>query len=182
MLRQMSVILCMSLTLGAGGFAGPLPEDAVFPKTERIAAAMERFRAEHSSVPEEDASQAEPVSFKECGRMRLTYTGGRHSVSYVDSPEELPYDLRTEGYDEDFFSEHALLVVVETVNSGSVRIGIESAVREDDTVAVTLSHEVPEYGTDDMATWMLWAEVESGLGDCEWELVNPALPSEMELK
>ena len=210
MLRQMAVIVCTALALGAGELTGPAPEaggfpeaegeervmenpgteaaespapeTAGFPETEREEPTVGKLRAGEFWGSEKGVSPAGTVPFEERGRMRLTYIGRRHSVSYADSPEKLPYELRTEEYGEKFFAERALLIVVETVNSGSVRIGIEAAVREDDTVTVTLSHEVPEYGTDDMATWMLWAEVERGLDGCEWRLANPALPSDLALE
>uniref|UniRef100_UPI001C9E8AF7 hypothetical protein n=1 Tax=Klebsiella pneumoniae TaxID=573 RepID=UPI001C9E8AF7 len=75
------------------------------------------------------------------------------------------------GYDEAYFVEKALVVVYETVSSGSVQVDIASI----DGGVVTLSHEMSgNVGTADMATWLLWAEVDAGL-DYTWSVANPAV-------
>lgn len=132
-------------------------------------------------VPGQDAPNASgtevPVTAE--GKVRITYTGNRSSVRYITSAEALPDYTELEQFDDAYFAEHALVLVTETVNSGSVDVGILSVNTSGSTASVTLYHEVPEDGatTDDMATWLLWAEVEPGL-DCQWAVENPALPSD----
>lgn len=86
-------------------------------------------------------------------------------------------------YDDAFFKDHALVLVQESVSSGSVEVGIESvSLKADHTAVVTLTHQGPgegQVGTADMATWLLWAEVDTGLEDYQWTVANPALESQL---
>ena len=110
------------------------------------------------------------LTFANPGKVRITYQGNPGYVRYITSPEELPEEAALAGYDEAFFEQHALLVVVETVTSGSIRLELGSIILLGDTARVSLNREMSgEVGTADMATWMLWAEVEKGL-DYSWEL------------
>lgn len=105
------------------------------------------------------------------GCVRVDYTGNVSSVRYITSVDQLPDNEALAAYDEAYFAEHALIVVYETVTSGSVKVGIGSVA---DGV-VTLSHEMSgDAGTDDMASWLLWAEVETGL-EYTWSVANPAV-------
>ena len=36
-----------------------------------------------------------------------------------------------------------------------------------------------QVGTADMATWLLWTEVDTGLEDYQWTVANPALESQL---
>lgn len=105
------------------------------------------------------------------GRVRVAYTGSTSYVRYITAVEQLPDNEALKAYDAAYFETKALLVVVETVGSGSVQVGIESV----ENGVVTLSHEMSgDAGTADMATWLLWAEVEAGL-DYTWSVANPAV-------
>lgn len=116
------------------------------------------------------------LSIKNQGKLRIPYTVNRSSVQYVTNADQLPDYAELAGYDDAYFQDHALLLVVETVSSGSAQVGIQSINIEGSTAAVTLSHEMQGTGTTDMATWLLWAEVEPGL-NFQWSVSNPALPS-----
>lgn len=115
---------------------------------------------------------------KKQGKLRIKYTVNRSSVQYITSADRLPNYEELAQYDDAYFEKHALLLVVESVRSGSVDTGILSVSIEEDCGAVTLYHEMPQgaANTSDMATWLLWAEVEPGL-ECRWSVVNPALRS-----
>lgn len=111
------------------------------------------------------------------GKIRIPYTGKRSSVIYVTSASSLPDYEELEIYDDAYFQEHALLLVTETVNSGSIDVGIQSVDVEGSSAILTLYHNKPFRSsaiTEDMATWLLWLEVESGL-DYQWKIANPAL-------
>ena len=104
---------------------------------------------------------------------------GKAPIRCVTSPGGLPAQLAGKGYDEAFFAQYALLVVTDTVNSGSIQVNIHSVTRDGDTVTVTLSKEMPgDVGTADMATWLLWATVSKDLADCQWVLAGGAPPSQ----
>ena len=118
----------------------------------------------------ESATEAS-AELGETGCVRITYTNNVSNVRYVTKVEELPDYEALAKYDAAYFENKALLVILETTASGSVQVGIESIA--DGTV--TLSHEMSgDAGTTDMATWLLWAEVDQGL-EGNWKVANPAL-------
>lgn len=121
------------------------------------------------AIGEEPTDETGPMG--QTGCVRVGYSGNVSSVRYVTSAEQLPDNDALAAYDEAYFETKALVVVMETVSSGSIRVGIESI----ENGVVTLSHEMPgQVGTADMATWLLWAEVDAGL-DCTWSVANPAV-------
>lgn len=63
-------------------------------------------------------------------RLRLTYSGNVSSALYVTSAAQLPDYPELSAYDDAFFKDHALVLVQESVSSGSVEVGIESRVPE----------------------------------------------------
>ena len=75
------------------------------------------------------------------------------------------------------------MLVQESVSSGSVEVGIESvSLKADHTAVVALTHQGPgegQVGTADMATWLLWTEVDTRLEDYQWTVANPALESQL---
>lgn len=110
------------------------------------------------------------ITFENPGKVRLTYTGNRSFVKYVTSVEELPNEEALKDYDEAFFETRALVIIVETVNSGSVQLEIGGIYLDGDTAGVSLKRSMPgQVGTADMATWLLWAEVSREL-DYNWTL------------
>ena len=136
------------------------------------------------SVPdfsELDTPAGDAISLGEQGKARITYTGNRNYVKYITSADMLAgYDIDAlAAYDEAFFRDHALILVCETVGSGSVQLAIDGAYKNGEQISVVLSHHMPgDVGTADMATWLLWAEVTPGLENCQWELHNAAQPSQ----
>lgn len=137
-------------------------------------------------VGEPTVSAGTKLDFTEGGSDRIPYTMNQSWAVYVTSAEELARYSgeceELENYDDDFFKSHALLLVTESVNSGSTEVGIEKISRVDDEITVTLSHTAAENGTADMATWLVWAEVECGLEDCRWQVGNAALKPELEIR
>ena len=124
--------------------------------------------------------EGEELPFENAGKVRLTYEGNRSYVLYVTSVEQLPAGGSWTGYDESYFETKALLIVVETLNSGSVQVDLESILVDGDTASVHIKRTMAgEVGTADMATWMLWAEVEAGL-ELNWTLANASLLPEGE--
>ena len=116
-------------------------------------------------------------------RLRLTYNGNVSSALYVTSAAQLPDYPELSAYDDAFFKDHALVLVQESVSSGSVEVGIESvSLKADHTAVVALTHQGPgegQVGPADMATWLLWTEVDTGLEDYQWTVANPALESQL---
>lgn len=80
-------------------------------------------------------------------RLRLTYNGNVSSALYVTSAAQLPDYPELSAYDDAFFKDHALVLVQESVNSGSVEVGIESvSLKDDHTAVVTLIPSGPRRG------------------------------------
>lgn len=80
-------------------------------------------------------------------RLRLTYNGNVSSALYVTSAAQLPDYPELSAYDDAFFKDHALVLVQESVNSGSVEVGIESvSLKADHAAVVTLTHQGPGEG------------------------------------
>ena len=116
----------------------------------------------------------EMVKFGNVQAKRIPYAGNRSGVTYVTDPAQLPQDEAFAGYDAEFFRSHALILVTDTVGSGSVRVSIRDITIRGNTASVTLSRTMAgNMGTADMATWRIWAEVEPGL-QYSWSVANPA--------
>ena len=70
--------------------------------------------------------------------------------------------------------------MTQSVSSGSVDVSIKAIQKTETGYGVVLSYgdsRKDQVGTNDMATWLLWAETEQGQ-DGTWEIVNPALTPE----
>ena len=129
-----------------------------------------------------DDTPGDPVGEEAQGKERLTYEGVESSVRYVTSPDQLPECEALEKYDEAYFADHALILVTQSVSSGSVEVSIKAIQETETGCGVVLSYGEPgkdQAGTADMATWLLWAQTEQGL-EGTWEIVNPALTPEGE--
>ena len=78
-----------------------------------------------------------------------------------------------------FFAGHALLLVTDTTASGSLRPTLHTADITGGHGTVRLQRPLPARNqclTQDMATWLLWAEVPVSWADLSWAVANPALP------
>lgn len=126
--------------------------------------------------------QGDPVEESAQGKARITYNGNESTVRYVTSVSELPSYQQLSQYDDAFFQDHALVVVTESVSSGSVDVKIDSIRYTDTKNSVVLYHSAlqdDQAGTNDMATWLLWAEVDRDIQGA-WTVANPALTSDAE--
>ena len=178
MKRMLCTVLCAAMLL-CGCQSAPVGDGETLDATEAQTEAMTEHVTEHVTEPQ---SPTQPLveqvtvpgaSVGGTGRIRVGYNGNVSSVRYITSVEQLPTHAEFAAYDEAYFETKALVVVLESVSSGSVQVGIESI----ENGVVTLSHTLSgDVGTTDMATWLLWAEVEQGL-DYEWSVANPALKS-----
>ena len=167
-------IACIAgLCLALAGCAAPQAAETTVPQTSVV-----------STVTTQAADPAAdgPVAFSGAGKVRVEYQGNRSGVVYVTEPSQLPDVAELKKFDEAFFEDHALVLVTDTVSSGSVRIELDKIAARDGTASVTLNRTMPgDAGTTDMATWLLWAEVEPGL-EYQWEIANPGLPDNTETK
>ncbi|MBQ2062550.1 MAG: hypothetical protein II458_07725 [Oscillospiraceae bacterium] len=79
-----------------------------------------------------------------------------------------------EKYDEAYFSDRILVIVVTEAGSGSVRYQVTGAALNGDTLAVDVNVLSPEVGTCDMAEWHILIEPAEGVdvADAEHVTVN----------
>lgn len=115
------------------------------------------------------------------GRVRLPYTRRRSDARCVTSLSQLPDVPELKSYDPEFFAGHALLLVSDTTASGSLRPALHTADITDGHGTVRLHRPLPARNqcvTQDMATWLLWAEVPAFWAVLSWTVANPALPPE----
>lgn len=163
-----------SETTAAPATTASVPEESTAPTVEET---LDWTEEAGIDVTVSTEGEAAALPFENPGKLRISYEGNRSYVTYITDPLELPAYEELEQYDAAFFADHALVLVVETVSSGSVQVDISSITVAGNAASVTLSRELKgDAGTADMATWMLWAEVEAGL-DYQWTVENPSIQS-----
>ncbi len=80
----------------------------------------------------------------------------------LDRAEELNFFEAIKRYDDTYFRERFLLMVLLEEPSGSNRHRVEEIYLQDDRVTVNISRLIPEWCDDDMALWHLLIEPEIG--------------------
>lgn len=124
------------------------------------------------------AALAPEVVILKTGKVNIPYTINVSNVRYATSVDMLPTQDEFAQFDATFFEKYALVIVTETVNSGSLEVGIESITVENGVGRVKLSHRPGgALGSGVKTAWLLWAQVEQGL-EYTWEVINPALESD----
>ena len=184
MKKLICLVLSLMLLLTGCRSAGPASGDpATQPSESETSASVNTDPTETTEITQPTTAilpADAPVTMGKTGKLRIAYTGNRSGVLYVNDPAQLPDYPELAGYDEAYFQEHGLLLVTETVTSGSVNVEIQSILVENGVATVTLNHKMPSgLGTADMATWLLWVEVDAGL-DYTWNLANPAVKPDTE--
>ena len=138
-------------------------------------ATLETTETEGTLHIEEKETEA-TMEISATGAQRIEYKQNASSVRYITRVADLPAYEALDGYrNEEYFKTKALIVVVDTVTSGSVKVSIDSVGNGTVTLAKEMSGDV---GTADMATWLLWAEVEQGLTD-SWTVANPGVQNNL---
>ena len=94
----------------------------------------------------------------------FVYAGHMEKDGFVGSrtAEQFPEAFaQIAKYDETYFDTayKTLLVFNLVAPSGSVRFAVEEVCRENDTLIIRYSKDVPETGTDDMAEWLCFVEI-----------------------
>ena len=185
-MRYFALFLCICLLLtgcrSSGETTATPTETGATETTETISITLLPSDAVEVTIPKDGLQEPDRMltEVETSGSLRITYTGNISSVRYVTSAAQLPAYPELQEYDEAYFREHALLVVTETVSSGSTMVGIQGIRMEGETGYVTLLHELSgDVATTVMTTWLIWAEVDRDLPET-WIVENPALPSDTE--
>ena len=172
----MKKLICMLLACMLV-FSGCAPSASVAEPTEPQAT----LKATETDPPEVTLHIAEKeteatMETSATGAQRIEYRQNASSVRYITRVADLPAYEALDGYrSEEYFETKALLVVVDTVTSGSVKVSIDSVGNGTVTLAKEMSGDV---GTADMATWLLWAEVDQGLTE-NWTVTNPGVQNNL---
>lgn len=119
---------------------------------------------------------SQSVPLEGSGKLRITYQqGAGNSVTCVSSVDQLNrFGLygsdELASYDDSFFDSKALVLVKYTVNSGSTQVSLGKATQVSNMVSLQVDTQPAGIGTSDMATWLMWAEVDKSLSNCQWVL------------
>lgn len=117
------------------------------------------------------------IAFQLGGRTTVTYSVNISHIKYITSAADLPNYEALADYDEAWFEEHALVVILQSVANGNMSATIDCISLEDDLASVTLRYAADaSYGSAQAITWLIWTEVETGL-DYTWQIANPAVES-----
>ena len=170
--------MLLALMLVFSGCASSVPHEA---PTEPATEPQETLEATETDPPEltlhvEEKETEAAQETSATGAQRIEYKQNASSVRYITRVEDLPAYEALDGYrNAEYFETKALLVVVDTITSGSVKVAIDSV----GNGTVTLRKEMSgDAGTADMATWLLWAEVDRGLAE-SWTVTNPGVQNNL---
>lgn len=118
--------------------------------------------------------------------IRTNYVSGTHGKTYViESIEELEeyynankekhnlchmeklysdttigFEDETKEYDEEFFKEHNIVLVLLTASSGSIKYKVENINLNDGVMEINITKKIPEIGTCDMVGWHIIIETD----------------------
>lgn len=172
----LAMLLAAILCTVAAGCGASKQEESTMPLTSPSAAITQK--PSHGSFAGGGTGSvgSTPVALESPQSLRIVYQQDTpNSITYISSMEQLrTYGLygseKLAAYDEDFFASKALVLVKYTVNSGSTKLQFGDAIRVSNMVSVSMEAQPADFGTSDMATWLLWAEVDPSLRDCQWVL------------
>ena len=91
------------------------------------------------------------------------FSGFNHNTNkfYIDSEEELEefYSLFSDtlNIDKTYLKDNTIFIQVKQVGSGSIKMKLEDVTFDNNTVNFSITEDIPEMGTDDMACWYLVA-------------------------
>lgn len=171
-----ALLLAASLCTMTVGCTSSPQEESSMPLTSPSAAISEKPPQSGFAGGGTGAVGSQSVTLEGAQKLRIPYQQGMgNSVTCVSSVEELErYGLygsdKLAAYDNHFFDSKALVLVQYTVNSGSTQLSLGSATRVSNLVSVHVDVQPAGIGTADMATWLLWAEVDTSLSDYQWVL------------
>lgn len=181
MITILAALLLASALGGCASDSGEEPANTSEPAVETVDVTQIPAESVEATVPKDGLIKEEEehgLTIGATGSSRVDYAGNISSARYITSADQLPAYSQLQGYDDAYFQEHALLVVMETVNSGGVTVSIESIELEGSKALVRLSHQTAgDVGTTVMTTWLVWAELDAGL-DYSWSVKNSAVRDE----
>lgn len=174
--RVAALLLAAAMCTITAGCTASNQEESSMPVVSPSAAVTEKPSQSGFANGSTGVVGSQSVTLESPQKLRINYQQGvGNSVTYVSSVDQLNtyglYDSdKLAAYDDSFFENKGLVLVKYTVNSGSTQVSLGSADRVNNMVSVHVDAQPAGIGTSDMATWLLWAEVDKSLGDCQWVL------------
>jgi len=173
----MKKIICLitALTLSAGLFgcsAGKTVTDTA-PDTspEATSRAPAGFRAQYIRTDGYNDEVKYPVVTVVNSRAELDSYIEENKDMYYFERRELPDNESTPGflnacdaYDDAFFENGTLVLVLLEESSGSIRHEVTNTAFSGGEWHISIARDVPEIGTDDMAQWHILIELECAVG------------------
>ena len=120
------------------------------------------------------------IEFSEVGITRVNYDYNRSEAKVISNIQDLAYYegiKELSKYDKEYFNTNSLLLITQTTKSGSIKVSVEDIATIDKTLKIKLGYSVPEISTADMATWLLWVELDKKYDKFLGEIINPATKS-----
>ena len=87
----------------------------------------------------------------------------KHNLGHrekVYSDTTIGFADATKEYDEEFFKDHNIVLVLLTASSGSIRYKVENINLNDGVMEINITKKTPEIGTCDMAGWHIIIETD----------------------
>lgn len=87
----------------------------------------------------------------------------KHNLGHrekVYSDTTIGFADATKEYDEEFFKNHNIVLVLLTASSGSIRYKVENINLNDGVMEINITKKTPEIGTCDMAGWHIIIETD----------------------
>lgn len=172
-----ALLLAASLCAMTAGCTASNQEESEMPVVSPSAAVSQKPTQSGFANGNTGVVGSQSVTLNAPQKQRITYQqGANNSVTFISSVDQLSaYQAlagdKLDAYDKDFFNDKALVLVKYTVNSGSTQVSLDSANRVSNVVSVHVDAQPSgDMGTTDMATWLMWAEVDKSLGECQWVL------------
>lgn len=138
-------------------------------------------------TPTSTLSQTQEVPMKlipthNQNKTKLTYDRNRSEGRILSTLSDLePYLTLADfsSYTETYFKEKSLLLITQSVKSGSISVSVDTVTQDKGQLNVTLSYNSPQTLTWDMTTWLLWVEIDKTSDKRPVVIINPSLTSDL---
>lgn len=150
-----SSILILSLLIGCAPFLTKSYNE--FLKIEDVQMEIIRTNGYHG-----DASYPYIQIIKTENEL-LEYYQEKKEEYNMESDDESSFKSRMEYYNESFFENYVLAIILIEEPSGSIRHELETVENSDNSIVFTIKRIIPEMGTTDMAQWHLLISIPAAL-------------------
>ncbi|MCL2628599.1 MAG: hypothetical protein FWD44_07900 [Oscillospiraceae bacterium] len=115
---------------------------------------------------------------------RISWSDRGNDIIKICSAHEMQeFGISTivsEFYDDSFFSDNFLVVIITGEPSGSIRHKMTSITKKDTTFQINIDRHHPEMQTADMASWVIALELNNIFADYEFDVVWEDVPFDVE--